>query len=199
MAIQTNHNTDTLTPSGSNLTIGKPILLDSNADVSKCRIYANANLGKGGTVPEQVIIGNYTGWSFDIGDDSVITTIVPFDWASGTDITIRIAWCINEAYGTQNGEVRWQADWSCCPMDTSEAVDAPTHTGSDDTGDVNIPGTAYYLTYSDIETIPAASIAAGDHMGLTLSRIALNDGTNPTADPVIVCVGIIYTSNKLGT
>ena len=152
----------------------------------------------GNTKPDFVILGNYMGYSYDIGDDSVFTTEIPPDWATGTDIKIEIDWYIDEAYGG-GAEVEWTCAWSAVPHDASEALDSPTHSGSGDTGDVNIPATAKTLTESTIVTISGGSLALGDDLGLTMSRTAIAGGTpNPTADPVITNVYLEYTADKLG-
>lgn len=158
---------------------------------------ANANLGKGGTVPTQVILGNYNGWEFDINDDSVFTFHVPHDWAVGTDITICIDWYCDEAYGAANGEIRWQANYSAIPHDATELVDAPGHTAIVDTGDIDIPANAKELTQDSV-TIIAGNLAAEDQVGVTLSRIALVAGNDPTAKPTIIDVHIEYIKDKLG-
>jgi len=175
------------------------INLHGTARVTKCITFSNDDLSKGGTAPTQVILGNYLGWSYDIGDDSVVTFYLPNDWASGTDVLMVIRWYIDEAYATGNGEVNWQIDWSATPADETEAVDAPTHSGSGTTGDQNIPATAKTLAQDTVVTVSGASLSAGDEIGFTLSRINIVDGNNPTADPVVTCVGIIYTADKLGT
>ena len=110
-----------------------------------------------------------------------------------------IRYYINEAYATANGETQWEVAWSACPSDASEAVDAPTHTGTIDSGDINIPATAKFLKEETLGTIAAASLATGDELGMTLKRVALDGGSNPTAEPVITCIGVVYTRNRLGT
>jgi hypothetical protein len=175
------------------------LTLAGTARVAKTIILANANLGKGTTAATQVVLGNYDGWEFDIDDDAVVTHGVPKDWASGTDITIDLSWYINEAYATNSGEVRWQVAWSMCPHNGSEAVDAPTHASSGDSGDINIPATAKTLSENTAVTIPAASIALGDEIGLTLKRVALTGGNNPTAKPTVIHLYIRYIADKLGT
>ncbi len=175
------------------------INLHGTARVTKKLIIPTNDLSKGGTAPDQTILGDYIGYSYDIGDDSVLTTELPVDWAAGTDLTLEVDWYINEAYATDSGEINWQATWSACPHDASEAVDAPTHTGTVTSGDINIPATAKYLTENDVGTISGASISAGDEIGLTFSRIALVGGNDPGEDPVAVNVYLKYTADKLGT
>ena len=50
----------------------------------------------------------------------------------------------------------------------------------------------------DIERESLASLSEGDFVGLTIDRVALDGGNNPTADPVIVRIEVEYTSNRLG-
>ena len=172
------------------------INLHGTARAYRCLQFANAALGKGATKADEVIVGNYWGWSFDIDDDAVFIFRIPDDWAAGTDIVIKVRWAINEEYATNSGEVRWQASWAAHPADASEAIDDAGTT--DDSGDINIPATAYYLREDTVETIPGDDLAAGDEVGITLKRIALVGGNNPTADPVATCVGIVYIADKLG-
>jgi len=173
------------------------INLHGTARVKKQIRIDNADLGKGTTAASQVVIGNYSAWEYDVNDDSVFTFHLPNDWASGSDITINIDWYINEAYAANSGEIKWEVSWSAAPHDDSEAIDAPTHTGSSDTGDVNIPATAKHLTSNSL-TISGASLSAGDQIGVTLKRVAITDGSNPAVDPGVVDLNIEYTADKLG-
>lgn len=157
-------------------------------------------LAPGSTGPDATILGNYLGYSYDIGDDSVADFEIPHDWASGTNITVKLYWYCNENYalGDNNGEVQWRIRWSATPVSETETVDSPTHTGTIDYGDQNIPANAKELTTTSAGTISGASLSAGDVVGLTIDRVALDDGNDPTADPVIIRVEIEYTSNVLG-
>ena len=159
----------------------------------------NANLGKGNTAPAQIIIGDYNSWEYDINDDTVFTFHLPHDWATGTDVTISIDWFIDQAYVTNSGEVKWQIVWAATPHDESEPLDGPTHMGFTDTGDINIPATAKTIREDGL-TIAGASLSAEDQIGITISRIALTDGNNPSGnvDPAIVDIHIQYIADKLG-
>lgn len=170
--------------------------LAGTARVTKCHTFANQDLSQGGTKPDQVLLGNYIGWSYDIGDDSVFVFPVPCDWAVGTDITVVIRYYIDEAYGTANAEVRFDFDWTAVPADATEAVDGASATVQG--ADQNIPGTAKFLQQYSVGSIAGASLAASDEVGISFSRIALTAGANPTADPVVTCIGITYTADKLG-
>lgn len=155
------------------------------------------NLDKGNQGPDAVILGNSIGYSYDIGDDSVMNFEIPYDCDTSEDIKIEIYWYINEAYAANSGEVQWRAQWSACPANATEAIDGPTHTGTIDFGDQNIPTTAKFLTEVS-GTIAAASIVDADFVSMTIDRVALDGGTDPTADPVIVQIEVEYTMNKLG-
>lgn len=160
--------------------------------------FDNAALGKGATAPAQVVLGTYNGWEYDIGDDSHLNFIIPHHWASVSTLVVKVHWYIDEAYGG-GAEVQWRCAWSAMPYDNSEPVDSPTHTGSTDSGDINIPATAKRLVETTLVTIPNASLAANDIVSLDIERIAIGGGTpNPTAKPTIVNVHIEYTSDKLG-
>jgi len=82
-------------------------------------------------------------------------------------------------------------------MDFSEAVDAPTHSDQIDSGDIDIPAVAKRMGVSTIGAIAGGSLAAGDMLGFTLSRIAVTND-DPTNDPAIHHLIIEYSVNKLG-
>lgn len=140
----------------------------------------------------------YIGYDFGIGDNMYAQFEVPHDWDSSANLSVKLYWAINEAYVTNSGEVQWAIDWKACPTDASEAIDAPTHTGTIDFGDQDIPATAKYLTATPAGTISAASLSDGDLIGFDINRVALDDGSDPTDEPILYRVEIEYTSNKLG-
>ncbi len=156
------------------------------------------SLAPGASGAAQGKIGNYPGWEFGINDDMLDEFEVPFDWDESTDLQFKVYWGIDEAYVTNSGEVQWQIVWSACPSDASEALDAPTHTGTIDFGDQNIPATAKFLTKTGAGLVAAASLAHGDLMGFTLSRVALDGGSNPGAEPIAVHVEVEYVAHSLG-
>jgi len=153
----------------------------------------NADLGKGSTAPTENIVGNYTVWAFSINDDAVITLELPHNIDTDEDIGIHLSWACNEAYATNTGEVQWQAAWSLTPHDSTESLAGPTHSGTAVSGDVNIPATAHTLTHTTL-TIAAANVAEEDTLGFTVKRIALDAGTNPTAEPVVLAMHLEYTT-----
>lgn len=165
--------------------------------VKRYILFEGGMLETGSTPPDSGIIGNYEFFQYDIGDDSVFNIPLPLGWEVGTDIIVAVRWAIDEAYATASGEVQWRVAWSATPDDASEALDSPTHSGTVDSGDVNIPATAKTLTETQI-TIPGTNITADDELGVTFSRIAISDGTDPTADPGVISVALIYTSDAVG-
>ncbi len=157
------------------------------------------NLAGGASGVTVTTMGNYVGNEFDIDDHVHGSFEVPYDWDSSSNIEFKIYWAIDEALGTDES-VQWQIAWSACPSNETEALDAPTHTGTMDFGDQEIPASAKYLTRTNGQTISSASLSSGDLVGFTLSRIDLDDGgtNDPTKDPVAFRIEIEYTSNKLG-
>jgi len=184
---------------GGNSTIIKPdgeINLEGTARVTKQLYLDNANFGKGGTAPSQEIDSGFTAWDFDIGDDSVLVTELPADWASGTDVILKVCWYVNDTYSSDK-EVQWRIDWKAVPHDASETIISPTHSGQEDSGDINIPAVAYTMILSTVGTIVGADLSAGDMFGLTLSRIGVTND-DPANNPRVHHLAIVYTVNKLG-
>ena len=144
-------------------------------------------------------LGCYPGWSFGINDDMLSEFEIPFDWDTSTDLEIKVYWYIGEAYASNNAEIQWEVTWSACPSDETEAVDAPTHTGTIDYGDQDVPATAKYLTKTPGGTIAAASLSQGDLIGICVKRIALDGGNDPLPwEPVMAHLEVEYIANKLG-
>ncbi len=152
-----------------------------------------ANFGKGATAPVQVILGLYTGWEFDISDDAVFSIDLPDDLDDTENMEVHIHWYCGETYAANSGEVQWQIDWGFTPDDETEAVDAPTHSGSLASGDIDIPAIAKSLIHTTI-VITSSDITAKDTLGMKLERIALVGGTDPTLKPTILTMHLEYMS-----
>lgn len=150
-----------------------------------------AALATGDTPPDPVAVGNFDGYSYDLADDSDFTYVVPDDYLDGTVMTLHIRWACNETYVAANGEIQWRAVYQTVADDQTQAVNAGT-TAQVDSGDINIPATARYLTVTDL-TMVAASFDAGDLVAVDIERIALVGGVNPTADAEIYGVTVRYT------
>lgn len=157
----------------------------------------NANFGKGTTAPSQVIIGDYNGWEFTIGDDAVMTVELSHEVDADNDIEVHFTYVINEAYATNNGEVQFQVDYSLVPNGGGEVITAPGSSGTLVTGDINIPTVAYEAAHVITMVIPAADYSNGDLIGLTFSRIAIDAGNNPTAHPVVLGLHLEYTAKTI--
>lgn len=155
------------------------------------------SLGKGAVAPTAVTIGDYSGYSYGIGDDSKFEFEVPHDWAGG-DIELAAHLYVNENYATNNGYINWEVKYSCTPEDGGEALDAPTHGDTLTSGSFQIPATAKHIMEAGPVVIPAADLSPHDVVGVTFKRIA-NDGgqNNPTAEPVVLGVEIEYHAKKL--
>ncbi len=174
------------------------ITLFGTARVIKHIEFDNADFGKGATVPAQVILGSFNGWEYDISDDSHLNFILPHDYAAGTDIEVHVRWYCGEDRVTNSGEVQWRCAWAALPSDSSETIDSPTHSGTNDTADIDIPTSANVLTESVLVIIPGTDLMHDDSIGLDIERVALTAGSNPTQKPTIINVHIEYLSDKLG-
>ena len=142
--------------------------------------------------------GDYGGISFGIGGANGVVFRVPEDADLTANLSVKLHWYINEAYVTGSGEVQFACAYSAAPADETEAADGAGYTGDLDPGDQNIPATAKYLTVTTLGTLTGTSLAVGDIVGLDFSRVALDDGSDPTADPVAILLTVDYTANKLG-
>jgi len=154
--------------------------------------FSNGDLGNGSTPPTQIIYNNLTGWRYTIGDDSVLTVELDHDVDTTKDVSLHIVWGINEAYATNSGEVQWQLDWTTFSSYTGNAA-SPTASGTEVTGDIDIPATANDVVHTTSLVIDAADIERLDIIGAKISRVALDGGNSPTAEPVILSVHLEYT------
>lgn len=172
------------------------ITLNGTARVEKNLNLDIDGLAAGGAAPAINRTGNYYGYSFNIADDGYIKSFeIPYDCDLSLAIELKIHWFIDEAYGLGNGEIKWGIHYTACKEDATEAVDGVS---SDlDTGDINIPATAKFLTGNTI-TFPGGTFEAHDVLAINVERLALTAGADPVADPVIVSLEIEYIANSLG-
>lgn len=186
---------------GNNLiatTFSGQLVLSGDARVSVHTSFGLSGIGQGATAPTLTRDTNTVGWKFTINDDGYIEFEVPQSWDSSTDIDVELHVYVDEAFAANSGEVRFQATWSAIPDDGSETIDGATHTGTLDSGDINIPATAKSVFGVDLGVIAAASLAVNDVVYLKISRIGLVGGNNPTAHPVVIAAEHIHTNNSLG-
>jgi len=161
------------------------------------KVFTAAELQRGLAPPDSGVLGNFSFEEYTIDDDSILNTAIWDSRENSTDILVYIRWGIDEAYATNSGEIQWQIEWSTVPDDSSEPLDSPIHSGTVQSGDLNIPATAKTILET-ILTIPGDDITNGDELGISLSRIDIDDGTDPTAEPGVVIVAILTYTNKLG-
>jgi len=155
------------------------------------------SFAQGATGPDAASVGNYSGWSYDINDDSNIVFDLPDDWMAGTDLTVYVDWAIDENYSDDSGEVRWNLVWTATAHAADE--DASAAGTTIDYGDQNLPAADWSLMRSSAGVISGASLAAGDAMGMKLKRVAIAHGNGPTADPVALHLHIDYTAKAIGS
>ena len=179
----------------ANIASDGEITLAGTARVKKEFAISPSDYNPGASGPTAALQGGFESYEFTINDDMYASFEVPYDWDSSTDITIEVYWGIDEAYATNSAEVQWYVDWYA--VAEGEDVTSPGNTGNIDFGDVNIPATANTLVKTE-GTIAAASLSSGDIVSLHGSRVALDGGNNPTAEPYIIQIHVEYTSNNLG-
>ena len=180
------------------ITTDGEITLAGTARVEMENAFSLDGIGKGATAPTLVRLGNTMGYQFGIGDDGYMSFEIPLNWDTTTDISIKLHVYVNEDYDITAGEMRWQGTWSAVPETGAEAVDGATHTGTLDSGDVNISTTTKGLTEVKMGAIAAASLALHDTVFILVSRIAINAGTEVTEEPVVVHAEYEWIANKLG-
>ncbi len=192
-------NSSTKFGDGSNYTnfnsVGRQTMSGTGRVLEKTLINLEG-LEKGATAPTVTRVGNLYGYAFGINDDGYLQFDVPWDHDLSEGQPISIHLYINEAYATNSGEVRFQGAFSC--IAEGESVVAPTHSGTLDSGDINIPATANALFHITLGTIPADHLTTHDTVTILLTRIALVAGNNPTAEPVVLHVDFESVKNSLG-
>lgn len=157
--------------------------------------------GTGGGANKPTFIETFApfdGWGMGINDDLHYVFEVPSDVDISEDIEFHIHWFINEAFADNSGEINWQIIYRAIKEDGTEPVDSGGSSATVTTGDINIPTISKALLETQELVIIAANIDQDDVIGIDLSRIAIIDGSNPTANPIITAVELHYTKNKLG-
>lgn len=170
------------------------ITLVGTARVNKEFRVSLTDFNPGASGPTKALNGIYATYEFTINDDMHTSFEMPHDWAVGTDITIEVYWAIDEAYVTNSGEVQWSADWRAVAV--GELITGGT-SGILDYGDVNIPAVANTVVKTEA-TISGGSLALDDLVAFNGCRVALDGGSNPSAEPYIIDVRVEYISDKLG-
>jgi hypothetical protein len=161
------------------------------------KVFTSSELQRGITPPSSGAIGSFAFEQYTINDDSILNLAVLNARDEGTDIEVTFRWAIDEAYSINSAEVQWQVDWSVIPDDGSVALDNPTYFGTIKSGDINVPAIALGIQETTI-TIPGTNITNDDELGITLKRVALDDGNDPAVEPGMIIVGILAISDKLG-
>ena len=170
------------------------LTLTGTARVNKEFNVPLTDFNPGASGPTKALHDIFPTFEFNIGDDMHTSFEMPDDWATGTDLTVEVYWAIDEAYATNSGEVRWNADWRAVAV--GELISGGS-SGTMDFGDINIHATANTIVKTE-STISGASLTADDLVAFNGSRVALVAGNNPTAEPYIVAVRVEYIADKLG-
>ena len=170
------------------------LTLTGTARVTKHLVLGFAGIGLGATAPALTRLGNVIGYAFTVGDDGYFTTEVPPDWDSSTAVEV----VLHNYTNATTGNIKFQATWSALPHGGTEAVDAPTHSGTLAPAQIAVPGTAKAFQEYSLGTIAAASLSDNDALFFLVSRVAKTSGSDPAQEPVLILIELLYTANKLG-
>lgn len=158
-------------------------------------LHFTMELGRGQNAPTvRYTEDPYVSYTFGIGDDSHMTREISTDMDYTADSIIKVHWYTTDATADGVDEVRWEVQWA------SRAIGEDITAGdtTDNSGDI-VCSAENIIVETTVETVVGNSIAEGDQFGLHLQRIALGDGTGPTAGTIhVVDVELHYISNKLG-
>jgi hypothetical protein len=151
--------------------------------------------GKGGSAPaERVTEEPYLSWTFNIGNDSHQTFEAPYSMDYTDSCKIKVHWYTSA--DQTDDEVQWRATWNAIPEAGGEVVNGG---GTQvDSGDVNCP-TQWHIIETLVGTITGNSIAQDDIIGLSIERIAIDDGTGPTISTIhVLSIEFEYYMSRLG-
>lgn len=152
------------------------------------------NPAPGGAAPTQVIDSSVSGWKFAVSDSILAGWEIPHDWSAGADFTLELhAYSTNTTAGRY---VQFRASWRS--LAEGEQITGGA-SGANDSGDILLPTTTKQMFSVPLGTISGASIAAGDHLFVEISRIA-SSGTAPAVadNPIVVHSDINYPSDTCG-
>lgn len=147
----------------------------------------------GSSPPAPVTVAPFRGYAYTVGDDSYFQVPVPNDIQDNTDISIIAKWATNETYATNSGEVQFQVNFEVLDNSGTLAVGAgPNYSAQ--SGDLNLAAVQRAASEDTLGTLAEEYWSAGDLLGITLSRIAIRDGNNPSAqEPEIYEIWLSYT------
>ena len=124
---------------------------------------------------------------------------IPCLWDTSTDIDIELHVYVNDTFAPGDVRMQWQGVWEAIPSDGTEPVGGATHSGTLDSGDIDIEDVANDLVEIVLGTISAGDLAVNDTITILLSRIALDGaGANPANNPVVILASFGFVIDKLG-
>ena len=172
------------------------LTLAGTARVKKEFTVPLSDFAAGASGAKAALQGDFPSYEFTVSDELHTSLEIPSDCDTSGDITVEIYWGIDEAYATGSGEVQWAVNWRTV-ANVGEDITSGGSSGTIDLGDVNIPASVNLLTKTE-GTISAASVSQDDWVSLMITRVALDDGSNPSAEPYIIGINVEYVVDKLG-
>jgi len=148
---------------------------------------------KGVTAPTWTAFhGNLSQYTFAIGDYVQGSFELLHGYKEGSDIEFHVHIITNGAEASK--EVNYELEYWIADM--GEASTSTTVVSSGDYALTNADG---HHEYIDIDDITGTGLKIGAVICFLFKRIAIVDGTEPTADPFVVSLGIHYEKDTIGS
>ena len=162
-------------------------------------VYKGQDFLVGGTPPTQVDRTGYSTYGFTANDDSILGPLPITDiWKAASAINVTMKYMVNETFAANSGVCRFTLAYEALTADGLEAIGGGA--GATLTpAEQNIPATALTPQTYTIGTILAANLAAGDTVGLILTRLAAAVGANPVQEPEVMSLHFKFYSQNLAT
>lgn len=176
--------------------IGPKGLITFHGDARPERFIEGVGItGKGASAPsERVDEAPFIAYTFGIGDDTHQSFEIPYLMDYSAESYIKIHWYTH--LDQTDDEVQWQAEWNSIYEHGGEAINAGSTT--DVSGDIVCP-TQWEIKETLLSTIPGGSFAEHDIAGIDITRIAIDDGTNPSNASIhLLSIELEYYMKKLG-
>ena len=150
--------------------------------------------GRGASAPtERLDEAPFLSFTFVIGNDTHQTFEIPYSMDYSAAAYVKIHWYTH--LSQTDDEVQWQVSYSPVNEYGGAINAAPTTVPS---GDIACPA-QWAIQETLLATIPGGTFEDHDIIGIEVSRIDIDDGTDPTLNSIhLLSIEFEYYMNKLG-
>ena len=143
--------------------------------------------------------GNLNAYAFGIDDYLEITSETFHKYKEGTDLVPHIHWVTNGLDGADR-TVKWEIEYSIANMDSTDGVGDAFPSTTVTSTELVIPANTPDLTHmiTSLTAITGTSLKIGAYVKARIRRIA-STGTEPTADPFGLAMGVHYQVDTIGS